>query len=62
MVEEGVMEHVTSATAGAAIVSPLWIMNTSHDGVVFLLPFLGFTWIAIQIYYKLKKEWKPNGS
>jgi len=60
MAEESLMEQVTTATAGAAIVSPWWLsaLNGSHDTVVFLLPFAGFSWIVVQMYYKLKKERK----
>jgi hypothetical protein len=60
MVEESVMDTTTNAVAGAAIVSPWWlaVLNTGHDLIAWLLPFMGFTWLAIQMYYKLKKERK----
>jgi hypothetical protein len=62
MAEESVMEQATTATAGAAIVSPWWL-PVLHDALAgWLLPIMGITWIGMQMYYKVKKERKSNGS
>lgn len=53
------MEHFTTATAGAAIVSPWWL-GALHSGAEYLLPFMGIAWIAMQMYYKIKKESKSK--
>lgn len=55
MVKESVMDHLTTAGAGAAIMSPWWL-PALHNGAEFALPFLGCSWLLIQIYYKIKKE------
>jgi hypothetical protein len=57
MDEESLMDHVTTAAAGAAIVSPWWL-DSLHSGAQYLLPFMGCVWLAVQIYYKVKKERK----
>jgi hypothetical protein len=58
VVEESVMDTVTTAGAGAAVVSPWWLplLTSSHDAAQFLLPFAGLAWLVIQAYYKIKKE------
>lgn len=49
------MDHVTSAAAGAAVASPWWL-PALHSGAEYALPFLGCTWLLVQIYFKIKKE------
>lgn len=51
------MDTTTHAIAGAAIVSPWWL-SSLHTGAEWLLPFMGIAWIAMQMYFKLKKELK----
>lgn len=57
MGQESVMDTTTHAIAGAAIVSPWWL-SSLHTGAEWLLPFMGIAWIAMQMYFKLKKELK----
>ena len=50
------METATTAGAGAAIVSPWWL-PLLHDAIAgWLLPLMGVAWLAMQMYYKYKKE------
>lgn len=58
MDQEGVMDTVTTAGAGAMVVSPWWLpyLHMAHDGVAYALPFLGAAWILIQMYYKVRSE------
>jgi hypothetical protein len=56
MDQESVMETATTAGAGAAIVSPWWL-PLLHDAIAgWLLPLMGVAWLAMQMYYKYKKE------
>lgn len=58
MDQEGVMDTVTTAGAGAAIVSPWWLplLTSAHEAAAWLLPFLGCAWLLIQIVYKIRSE------
>jgi hypothetical protein len=57
MDQESVMETATTAGAGAAIVSPWWLLPLLHDAIAgWLLPLMGVAWLAMQMYYKYKKE------
>lgn len=53
-----VTDIATTSTAGAAVVSPWWLpyLQTTHDGVAFVLPFLGFAWLVMQMFYKVRNE------
>jgi hypothetical protein len=55
MAEESVMETVTTAGAGAAFTSPLWL-HTLNPYVQFAVALLGGAWLCVQIYYKIKNE------
>jgi hypothetical protein len=59
MVQEGVMDTVTTAGAGAMVVSPWWLpyLHMAHDGVAYALPFLGAAWIVTQFYFKIKDRY-----
>jgi hypothetical protein len=48
-------EHLTSAGAGAAIASPLWLpsLQTVSDVAAMALPILGVIWLVVQITTKL---------
>lgn len=51
------MEATTTATAAGAISSPLWI-QVLNPYVQLAVALMGGFWIAVQIYYKIKSEWK----
>lgn len=57
MVEESVMETATTAGAGVAITSPLWLQAV-NPYVQFIVACMGGVWIAVQLYYKIKNERK----
>ena len=52
------MDSVTTAVAGAAVASPLWMkaLDATHDIVAWSLPFMGFAWLALQMYFKIRNE------
>jgi hypothetical protein len=60
MVEESVMETVTTAGAGAAVVSPWWLPVVHELNAVaeWFLPFLGCARLLMQMYYKIRMEQK----
>lgn len=49
------METVTTAGAGAALTSPLWI-TTVNPYAQLLVAILGGVWLVVQIYYKIKNK------
>jgi ABC-type phosphate transport system permease subunit len=49
------METVTTAGAGAALTSPLWI-NTINPYVSITVGVLAGVWLVVQIYYKIKNK------
>lgn len=55
MEDDNLMNTLTTAGAGAAVVSPWWLPVIHHinAGAAWLLPVLGCTWLIIQIAYKL---------
>jgi hypothetical protein len=55
MGEESVMETATTAGAGVAMTSPLWL-QTVNPYVQFVVAVMGGVWIAVQLYYKIKNE------
>lgn len=55
MVEESIMDNLTTAGAGAAIVSPWWL-QAAHSGAEYALPFLGCAWLLTQLYFKIKEK------
>jgi hypothetical protein len=52
------MDQWTSATAGAAIVSPWWLPLVQGVSTVasWALPVLGCAWLVMQMYYKHKEK------
>ena len=58
MGEENVMDQITTAGAGVAIVSPWWlpVLNGASAAAAWLLPFLGCAWLVMQMYFKLKER------
>jgi hypothetical protein len=60
MDKEDVMETVTTAGAGAAVVSPWWLSALTHgsEAATWALPILGCSWLVMQMYFKIKKERK----
>ncbi len=58
MAEESVMDSITTATAGAAIVSPWWLPVFTGISTVasWLLPIMGCAWLGMQMYYKYKEK------
>lgn len=59
MDEESVMETVTTAGAGAAVVSPWWlpVVHDVSSVASWMLPILGCTWLLMQMYFKLKDRY-----
>lgn len=53
--QESIMETVTTAGAGAALTSPLWI-TTVNPYAQLLVAILGGVWLVVQIYYKIKNK------
>ncbi|MGM5019217.1 hypothetical protein [Tardiphaga sp. 367_B4_N1_1] len=53
------METATTAGAGVAITSPLWL-QTINPYVQFVVACMGGIWIAVQLYYKIKNERKAR--
>lgn len=51
------METVTTAGAGVAITTPLWL-QTVNPYAQFVAAVLGAVWLGVQIYYKIKNERK----
>jgi hypothetical protein len=49
------METATTAGAGAALTSPLWI-DTVNPYIQFTAGALAVVWLAVQIYYKIKHK------
>lgn len=51
------MDHLTTATAGAALLNPWWLnfLNEVHPVGSIVLQILGATWLCMQMYYKWKK-------
>lgn len=49
------MEHFTTAGAGVAMTTPLWL-ETLNPYVQFTVAVMGGIWIGVQIYYKIKNE------
>jgi hypothetical protein len=50
--QEGIMDHLTTAGAGAAMTSPLWI-QTLNPYVQFTAAVLGGVWLAVKIFTHL---------
>lgn len=50
-----VSDHLTTAGAGAAIVSPLWLppLQVISDTASIILPILGVVWLVVQITVKV---------
>jgi hypothetical protein len=55
MDQESVMETATTAGAGAALTSPLWL-NTVNPYIQLAVGLLGGVWLIVQIYYKIKNK------
>jgi hypothetical protein len=55
-------DHFTSAGAGAAIASPLWLpaIQGLSEVCAVVLPILGVAWLLIQITDKLLRNRKPK--
>jgi hypothetical protein len=51
------METFTSAGAGAALTTPLWMQHI-NPYAQFVVCVLGGVWFAVQIYYKIKHHGK----
>jgi len=49
-------EFSTDLTAAAAVGSPIWLpwLHTVSDTAALMLPILGGTWLAVQIYIKIR--------
>jgi hypothetical protein len=52
---EKVMDHVTTAGAGAALTAPLWI-DTLNPYIQFTAGALAVVWLSVQIFYKIKHK------
>lgn len=52
------MDSITTATAGAAIVSPWWlpVVTGLSTAASWALPVLGCAWLIMQMYYKWKEK------
>jgi hypothetical protein len=59
MDEESIMETATTAGAGIAITSPLWL-QTLNPVVQFVVAIMGGVWLGVQIYYRIKNERSKN--
>lgn len=55
MEDGSLMETATTAGAGAALLSPLWL-TTINPYVQFVVAVMGAVWLGVQIYYKVKSE------
>lgn len=55
MDQENVMETATTAGAGVALTSPLWL-NTVNPYLQFTVGVLGAVWLVVQLYYKIKNK------
>lgn len=53
------MEVTTTAGAGVAITTPLWL-STMNPYIQFVVAVMGGVWLGVQIYYKIKNERKHN--
>lgn len=53
------METATTAGAGAAVLSPLWL-NSVNPYIQFVVAIMGAVWLGVQIFYKIKSERKPK--
>ena len=51
------METFTSAGAGAALTTPLWLQHV-NPYAQFTVCVLGGVWFAVQIFYKIKSHGK----
>ena len=62
MLDRTAVDHVTYAVAAAAVASPLLmrVIEATHDTVVWALPLMGFAWLALQMYFKIKNENRRN--
>jgi hypothetical protein len=49
------METATTAGAGAALTSPLWL-NMVNPYIQLAVGLLGGVWLIVQIYYKIKNK------
>lgn len=49
------METMTTAGAGVALTSPLWL-NTVNPYLQFTVGVLGAVWLLVQLYYKIKNK------
>jgi hypothetical protein len=52
------MDTITTAGAGAAVVSPWWlpVIHGISEGASWALPVLGCSWLLMQMYFKLKER------
>lgn len=52
------MDSLTTATAGAAIVSPWWlpVLSGISTAASWALPLLGCAWLIMQMYYKYQEK------
>jgi len=52
------MDSITTATAGAAIVSPWWLhaLTGISTAASWALPLMGCAWLGMQMYYKYKEK------
>jgi len=53
--ETAIMETATTAGAGIAVTSPLWL-QTLNPYLQAIAVVVGVAWIAMQMYYKVKNE------
>jgi hypothetical protein len=49
------METATTAVAGAAVTTPLWLQAITPY-MQFVAVAMGVAWIAMQMYYKVRNE------
>jgi hypothetical protein len=49
------METATTAGAGIAVTAPLWL-QTLNPYLQLVAVVMGCSWIAVQMYYKIKNE------
>ena len=59
MTGQRVQETITAGVAGAGITLPWWIELISGWAATGV-PILGFIWLAIQIYYKIRNNKNVN--
>lgn len=55
MDQESLMDHITTAGAGASLTAPLWI-DTVNPYIQFTAGALAVVWLAVQIFYKIKHK------